>query len=84
MNGLIHIYRKCHWNYNISFTHEIHLLDRSDQQFAIGLAAANNISDVRQIFDSLDWTEENYREFERIGQTGQQQQVCLSTLQVNM
>jgi len=53
-----------------------HLLHRSDQQFVINAAAANNISDVRPIFDSLDWTEESYRMLERIGQTGKQWQIC--------
>ena len=52
------------------------LLFRSDRQFAINAAADNNISDVRPIFDSLDWSEENYRMLERIGQTGKQWQIC--------
>ena len=52
------------------------LLFRSDQQFAINAAADNNISDVRPIFDSLDWTEESYTMLERIGQTGKQWQIC--------
>ena len=33
---------------------------------------------MRPIFDSLDWSEESYRKFERIGQTGEQLYVCLS------
>ena len=53
-----------------------HLLYRSDQQFAFNSAATNNISYARPIFDSLDWTEESYKMFERIGQTGKQLQIC--------
>ena len=59
-------------------------INRSDQQFAIGAAAANNISDARPVFDSLDWTEENYKMLERIGQTGRQQQICLSASEVSI
>ena len=55
-----------------------HLLHRSDQQFAINAAADNNISDVRPIFDSLDWSEESYRMLERIGRTGKQWQMCFT------
>ena len=55
---------------------KFHLLNRSDQQFAIRAAASSNISYARPVFDSLDWTEESYRMFERIGQTGRQWQVC--------
>ena len=62
----------------------LHLINRSDQQFAIGAAAADNYSVARPIFDSLDWTEESSREFERIGQTGLQQQLCVSTSPVSM
>ena len=62
----------------------IYSLNRSDQQFAIGAAAANNFSAARPIFDSLDWTEESYREFERIGQTGEQWQTCISASGVGM
>ena len=60
------------------------LLNRSDQQFAVNAAAANNISDARPIFDSLDWTEDNYRMLERTGQTGQQQQICFSASEVSL
>ena len=49
---------------------------RSDQQFALSSAAEGNISNARPVFDSLDWTEESYRMFETIGQTGQQFQIC--------
>ena len=55
-----------------------HLLHRSNQQFAIKGAADNNISDVRPIFDSLDWSEESYKMLERIGQTGKQWQMCFA------
>ena len=55
-----------------------HLLYRSDQQFAINAAAVNNISDVRPIFDSLEWSEESYKMLERIGQTGKQWQICFA------
>ena len=60
----------------------IYLLIRSEQQFAIGAAAVNNFSAARPIFDSLDWTEESYREFERIGQTAEHWQICISASQV--
>lgn len=50
----------------------------SDQRFAVYAAAANNISDVRPVFDSLNWTEESYREYERIGTTGEQLLFCYS------
>ena len=59
------------------------LLYRSDQHFAINASAVNNISDARPIFDSLDWTEENYRMLERTAQTGQQQQICFSATGVS-
>ena len=52
------------------------MLYRSDQQFAINAAAANNLSYARPVFDSLDWTEDSYRMFERVGQTGKQLQIC--------
>ena len=51
---------------------------RPEQHYIIDAAAANNISDVRPIFDSLDWSEESYKNFERIGQTGEQLHMCLS------
>ena len=66
------------------FSYGLHLINRSDQQFAIGLAAADNFSAARPIFDSINWTEENSREFERIGQTAEQEQMCISTSRVNM
>ena len=53
-------------------------LHRPEHHFIIDAAADNNISDVRPIFDSLDWSEESYRKFERIGQTGAQLHVCSS------
>ena len=52
------------------------MLYRSDRQFAISSAADNNISVVRPIFDSLNWTEESYRMLERVGQTGEQLLIC--------
>ena len=58
--------------------HKVDLDHRSDQHHIIEAAADNNISDVRAIFDSLDWTEENYRMFERIGQSAEQVHVCSS------
>ena len=39
-------------------TSELH---RPEQHFIIDAAADNNISDVHPIFDSLDWSEESYR-----------------------
>jgi len=53
---------------------------RSDQHFAIEAAADNNISDARPVFDLLDWSEQNYRLFEHIGQTEEHVHICaLST-----
>ena len=85
----MHIYKACYNNIVLQYACRYsikcvklpaqvvnHLLHRSDQQFAIDAAAARNISYVRQIFDSLDWTEESYRMLERIGQTGKQWQMC--------
>ena len=69
------------------YSHEVlykPLLYRSDQQFAINAAAANNISDARPVFDSLDWTEENYRMLERTAQTGQQLQICFPSSGVSI
>ena len=63
---------------------QVPLFYRPDQQFAINAAVANNISYARPIFDSLDWTEENSREFERIGQTGQQRHICPSSTEVSI
>ena len=60
------------------------MLNRSDQQFAFGAATVNNISAARPVFDSLEWTEVSYREFERIGQTAEQWQTCVSTSRVSM
>ena len=56
----------------------IYLHHRSDQHHIIAAAADNNISDVRTIFDSLDWSEENYRMLEEIGQSTEQVHVCVS------
>ena len=53
-------------------------LHRPEKHFIIDAAADNNISDVRPIFDSLDWSEDSYRNYERIGQTGEQFHMCLS------
>ena len=58
--------------------YDIHLLHRSDQHHIIEAAADDNISDVRSIFDSLDWSEESYRMFERVGHTAPQVHFCLS------
>ena len=63
---------------------QVPLFYRSDQQFAVNAAAANNISYARPVFDSLDWTEDNSREFERIGQTGQQTHICISATEVSI
>ncbi|XP_065899415.1 putative DBH-like monooxygenase protein 2 [Dysidea avara] len=49
-----------------------------EQYYAIAAAAVNNISSARPVFDSLDWSEENYRMLERIGQTSEQVNVCVS------
>lgn len=56
------------------------VFDRSDKQFAIDAAAANNISDARIVFDSLEWSNESYRMFEKIGQTGEQVHACSSAV----
>ena len=56
-----------------------HLNYRPNEQFIIDAAAANNISAVRSIFDSLDWSEESYRMFEKVGQTGEQMYLCYSS-----
>ena len=62
----------------------VYCLHRPDQHFAIEAAAANNISDVRHVFDSLDWSEQSYRMFERIGQTEELIHVCsLNTEEVS-
>jgi len=56
------------------------LLYRPDQHFALGAAAADNISDALPVFNSLDWSEESYRMFEKIGQTGDQVHICYSPM----
>jgi len=66
------------------YVHTYCLFYRSHQQSVIDVAAANNINDARPVFDSLDWTEESYRMFERIGQTGQQFYLCASSVEVSM
>ena len=68
-------------NYLRTYIHGIHSLHirRSNEQFIIDAAAANNISAVRSIFDSLDWSEESYRMFEKVGQTGEQVHLCFSS-----
>ena len=58
----------------------IHLLHRADQRFAIDAAAADNITAARSVFDSLDWSEDNYRMLERVGQTGQHVHTCFSSI----
>ena len=59
-------------------------MHRPDQHFAIEAAAANNISDVRHVFDSLDWSEQSYRMFEKIGQTEELNHICvLNTKEVS-
>ena len=62
----------------LAILHNVHLHNRPDQHHIIEAAANNNISDVRKLFDSLDWSEENYRMLERIGQSAEQVYVCLS------
>ena len=57
------------------------LVCRPDQHFVIGAAADNNISDVRHVFDSLDWSEQSYRMLEQIGQTEELIQICLSRME---
>ena len=87
MNGQAHIYRKCYlqqYIYNYYNNLRDPLLCRSDQQFAVYVAAANNYSDARTVFDSLDWTEESYREYERIGITGEQLLFCYSASTVRI
>jgi len=46
----------------------------------IETAADDNISEVRSVFDSLDWSEQSYRMFERIGQTGNNVYICSSSI----
>ena len=58
---------------------KICLFHRPDQHFAINAAAANDISNARLVFDSLDWSEESSRMFETVGQTGEQFYVCHSS-----
>ena len=60
---------------------KVHVLHRSDQHFAINAAADNNITGTRPVFDSLDWSEDNYRMFEETGQTGKHIHICLSGTQ---
>ena len=52
---------------------------RSDQQHIIDVAATNNVSAMRSVFDSLEWSEESYRWFERIGHTADHMQFCVSS-----
>ena len=40
---------------------------RFNLHFAINSTFGHNFSDACSIFDSLDWTEESYRQFEKIG-----------------
>ena len=60
------------WSYYCNYVY------RSDKHFALEAAAVNNISIASPVFDSLKWSNESYRLFERIGQTGKQVQVCFS------
>ena len=60
--------------YSLFFT------NRSDQHHVIETAADNNISEVRSVFDALDWSEQSYRMFERIGQTGNNVYICSSSI----
>ena len=64
-------------NYNTVHMH-VFTFNRPEQYYAIAAAAVNNISSARPVFDSLDWSEENYRMLERIGQTSEQVNVCVS------
>ena len=57
----------------------ISFIYRSDQQHIIDVAATNNVSAVRSVFDSLEWSEESYRWFERIGHTADHMQFCVSS-----
>ena len=54
---------------------------RPEHHDIINGAAANNISGVRPIFDSVvDWSEDSYRLFETIGLTGLQVHTCSSSV----
>ena len=64
----------------VYYKHDIHLLRRSDQQHIIGVAATNNVSAVRSAFDSVNWSEESYRWFERIGLTADHVHYCFSSV----
>ena len=63
---------------HVNRVQNISLFHRPDQHFAINAAAANRISDARPVFDSLDWSEESSRMFERVGQTGERFYACYS------
>jgi len=56
------------------------LLYRPDQHFALEAAAGRNLSGASPVFNSLDWSEESYRMFERIGLTGDQVHICYSPM----
>ena len=79
------MYRKCPMHYTeliwsyMEFVCFI-IYYRPEHQDILNGAFANNLSAVRPIFDSaVDWSEDSYRMFERIGLTRQQRQLCLST-----
>ena len=81
----MNMYRKCPMNYTeliwsyMEFVCFI-IYYRPEHQDIINVAFANNLSAVRPIFDSfVDWSEDSYRMFERIGLTARQRQLCLST-----
>ena len=53
---------------------------RSDQWHVIETAADDNISEVHSVFDLLNWSEQSYRMFESIGQTGNNVYICSSSM----
>ena len=65
----------------VCYNHDILWFHRADQQHIIDVAAANNVSAVHSVFDSLDWSEESYRKFERIGHTADHRHFCVSSAQ---
>ena len=56
----------------------IGLPHRPYQHYAIVAAATDRISEARLVFDSLNWTQNSYRMFERVGQAGDQVHICYS------
>ncbi|XP_065897525.1 putative DBH-like monooxygenase protein 2 isoform X2 [Dysidea avara] len=61
----------------------LHTYVPSDQHFVIEAAANDSVSDVRPVFDSLDWSEQNYRMFEHIGQTEEHVHICVLSTDEN-